>query len=70
MQWADYTEEILPIITINYHGYARSERRVLTQETLLCLISDVYLPQCNVGYVYMLISIKDINFAYISKNVD
>ena len=55
-------EEILRIVTIYYDGDTRSERRVLAQETLLCRISDVYLPQYNTGYVYILISIKDLNY--------
>ena len=30
-------------------------------------ICDVTLPQCNTGYVHMLISMKDFNFSYIGK---
>ena len=40
---------------------------VLTQDSFPFRICDVTLPQCNTGYVYMLISMKDKSFIYIGK---
>ena len=35
------------------------------QETYPYHICDVPLPQCNTGYVYILISFNSLNFTYI-----
>ena len=40
----------------------------MTQATCPYRIYDVYLPQYNTGYLYMLVSIKDINLTYIGKS--
>ena len=42
-------------------------RRIMTQSSFPYRICDVSLPQCNTGYVYMLISVRDQNFSYIGK---
>ena len=39
----------------------------MTQSTFPFCICDVSLPQCTMGYVYMLISIKDLTFTYNRK---
>ena len=63
-------EELLGIITINYNGEVPA-RNVMIKVTYIYIyiynICDVTLPQYNEGYVYMLISIKDINIKYIGK---
>lgn len=67
-QWTDFMEEILRLITINNTSDNHTTRtRTFTQQTFPYRVCDVSLPQCNTGYVYMLLSIKDQNFTYIGK---
>ena len=69
-QWSDYMEEILHIINTNYDEEVLPTRILMTQTTYPYYICYVSLPKYNMGYIYMLVSIKDINFTYIGKNVD
>ena len=64
-------EDILGLVTINSNITNNPDRRnrVLTTSSFPYRIKDMTLPQCNTGYVYMLISIKDINFTYIGKTM-
>ena len=70
-QWNNYMEEIISIIAINlptnYDSNTKESTRskIITQSTFPFRVCDVSLPQCNTGYVYMLISIKDLTFTYI-----
>ena len=68
-QWTDYMEEVLALTTINADTSVGPGqiRRVFTPSTFPYRIKDSPLPQCNTGYVYMLMSIKDMNFTYIGK---
>jgi len=70
-QWTDYMEDILDLVTINSDINNNPERRnrVLSASSFPYRIKDMPLPQCNTGYVYMLISIKDMNFTYIGKTM-
>ena len=70
-QWTDYMEDILDLVTINSDINNNPERRnrVLSASSFPYRIKDMTLPQCNTGYVYMLISIKDMNFTYIGKTM-
>ena len=65
-QWTDYMEDVISIVTINT-SEQQEQRRVHTQTSFPFRIVDVSLSQCNTGYVYMLISLKDKNFSYIGK---
>ena len=60
-------EYILRIITINSNDWELLERRVMTQESFPFSICDVSLPQYNTVCLYMLVSIKNLNFTYIGK---
>ena len=68
-QWTDYMEEVLSLTTINSDTSVGPNqiRRVFTPSSFPYRIRDSALPQCNTGYVYMLMSIKDMNFTYIGK---
>ena len=72
-QWSDYIETVLSVITINtvtsIDSLNTNQNCVLTQNEYPYRICDVTLPQCNTGYVYMLISVKDMNFTYIGKTM-
>ena len=71
-QWTDYMEEVLELITVNatsnQHPVLPASRR-MSQSSFPYRICDVSLPQCNTGYVYMLVSMKDNNFSYIGKTL-
>jgi predicted GIY-YIG superfamily endonuclease len=65
-------EEVLQLITVKTSlddVASPVHNRVMTQATYPYRICDVALPQCNTGYVYMLISLKDFNFSYIGKTL-
>ena len=64
-QWTDYMEEILKLITMNENEPPTG--RVFTQSSFPYRVYDFVLPQCNTGFVYMLISLRDNNFTYIGK---
>ena len=71
-QWTDYMEEILNLITIydtvnDDTNQVIVNQRSLSQQTYPFRICDVPLPQCNTGFVYMLISIKRKTCTYIGE---
>ena len=66
-QWTDYMEEVLSIISVGSNSQAANRRRIMTQTTFPYRICDNSLPQCNTGYVYMLVSMKNFNFSYIGQ---
>ena len=61
-QWIDYIENILSLATVNTSDY---RPWVMAQESFPYQICDVSLPQCNSGYVYMLLSTRQKNYTYI-----
>ena len=63
IQWTDYIEEVLHLITIN-NGSEVYETCSFMQQILLYCICNISLLQCNKGYVYVLLSMKDKNFMY------
>ena len=73
-QWTDYMKEIISIITINLttnydlNTTESTISMIMTQLTFHFLVRDVSLPQCNIGYVYIFISIKYVTFTYIGKS--
>ena len=60
-------EDTLHITTINYDKDALPVRAVMTQPTYPYHICDIYLPQHNIGYVYILVSIKYLNLHILGK---
>ena len=68
-QWSDYIEEIVRIININFDDEELPERVVITQATYPHHFCDIFLPQRNMGYICMLVSIKYLNFTYIGKTM-
>ena len=61
--WSDYMEKVLEIITINTNS--SNESRVITAETYPFKIKNMILPQCNTGFVYMLMSLRMRGYIYI-----
>ena len=43
---------------------------IMNYETLLFRICDVYIPQCNTVFFYMLISVRYLIFTYIGTKND
>ena len=65
-QWTVCMEETFDLITPKTNNSSASTRNgVMTTDTHPYHICNATLPQCNTGYVYMLILINDLNFAYI-----
>ena len=66
-QWTDYIEEVLELITLNSESNDSDipSTRVMTPELYPFRISDFSLPTDESGYVYMLVSIRHPDFAYI-----
>ena len=67
-QWTDYIEDVLRLVTINDCDDTTTDQ-ILTQTSFPYRIADVVLPQCNTGYVYMLISLRHPNFTYIGTTL-
>ena len=61
-------EYVLQLITINLNEEFLPENRIINQEPYPYVICDIYLPQRNTGYVYMLVSLKYFNYSCIGKN--
>ena len=56
---------ILELITVTEDGQIGTDRNMMHSDTFPFRICDMSLPQCNTGFVYMLISLKDKSFVYI-----
>ena len=67
-QWTDYVEDVLRLVTINECDDTTTDQ-ILTQASFPYRIADVVLPQCNTGYVYMLISLRHPNYTYIGTTL-
>lgn len=67
-QWTDHIEEVLELATINSENNNR-EQRILTQDEFPYRICDFSLPQCNTGFVYMIVSLRDKQTVYIRKTL-
>ena len=60
--------EVLSLITMNNNiDNNRDRRQVIKHKSLPYGICDIMLPQCNTGYVYMLILVRNKNVRYIEK---
>ena len=66
-QWYDYMEEVICFITTNFDEDEPAVRVVMTHSTESFTTCDIFLPQWSTVYVYMLVSIKYLNFSYIGK---
>ena len=61
-QWSEYMERVLEIITINTSS--NDVAKVINTESYPYKIKDMSLPQCNTGFVYMLISLRKKDYTY------
>ena len=71
-QWTDLMDDILRVITVNYSSNSNgsiTDNHILTQDANPFRICDVSLPECNTGYVYMLVSSRDRNHVYIEATL-
>lgn len=68
-QWTDYMEKVLDIVTINSDARDEGENFFIHTRTYPYRICDIPLPDCNTGYVYMLVSCKEQNFSYIGETI-
>ena len=60
-QWSDYMERVLDIASID------SNEPFHQEEHYPFRICDITIPQCNTGFVYMLISIRNKKAIYIGE---
>ena len=60
-------EDLLKLITNSFNEEVIPDNRIMNQELFPYYIFDIYFPQCNTGYFYMLVSLKDLNYSYIGK---
>ena len=60
-QWSDYMEHILDMATVNSNMPFRQQRYFPFR------ICDMEIPQCNTGFVYMLISLRNKKAVYIGE---
>ena len=62
------SKHVVTTVTINDSSETITHQ-ILTQTSFPYRIADVVLPQCNTGYVYMLISLRHPNFTYIGTTL-
>ncbi|HIB92148.1 TPA: GIY-YIG nuclease family protein, partial [Candidatus Poribacteria bacterium] len=65
-QWTHYMENVLEIGSIN-RDPGNSLLSVFNHQDFPFRICDIIVPQCNTGFVYMLVSIKVQTFCYIGE---
>ena len=70
-QWTDYMESILNIVTVNNNNnqseHQSSIPSINPTTNYPYRICDLPLPQCNTGFVYMLMSIRRKTYTYIGE---
>ena len=67
-QWTNYMEKVLDLLTGNQSDSDSIPLFSMTSHPFrMC---DIPLPDCNTGFVYMLISLKDQHFTYIGETLD
>lgn len=65
-QWTDFMEHILDVITVNT---VHSERRITASpDDYPFQVSNMELPQCKTGFVYMLSSLRLRSYTYIGTS--
>ena len=62
-QWTDFMEHILDVITINT-STSRQSTITAVPEHYPFQVCNMELPQCNTGFVYMLISLRRREYTY------
>ena len=68
-QWMNYMEKVIEMVSIN--GLEdHTEMSVFNHQECPFLLQDMPLPQCNTGFVYMLVSTRDHTFCYIGETVN
>jgi predicted GIY-YIG superfamily endonuclease len=65
-QWTDYMENVLNVVSLNSES---SEQVLFTARSFPYRICDMTLPDCNTGFVYMLVSSKNKDFSYIGETI-
>lgn len=71
-QWTEYIEEVLRIITINLiyqNNILNRSQPIFTSAEFPYRRQDMTLPQCNTGYVYMIIPLRNFGICYIGKTI-
>ena len=74
-QWTDYMEDVLKLITLHPENVSDNDENEIVASNSMnhqsypFRICDVPLPQCNTGFVYMLLSIKRQTYTYIGETV-
>ena len=62
-------EKVIEMVSIN--GLEdHTEMSVFNHQECPFLLQDMPLPQCNTGFVYMLVSTRDHTFCYIGETVN
>ena len=65
-QWMNYMENILEIGSINRDS-RNPQLPVFNHQDFPFRLCDIPVPQCNTGFVYMLVSTKVNSFTYIGE---
>ena len=66
-QWTDYMDRVLSLVSIN--GDTNDQNRsIFDYDTYPFRIADIPLPDCNTGFVYMLMSLKENTFIYVGES--
>lgn len=65
-QWMNYMENILEIGSINRDS-GNPQLPVFNHQDFPFRLCDIPVPQCNTGFVYMLVSTKVNSFTYIGE---
>ena len=71
-QYTDYMESILDLVTVNLTNDDRdngTSRTIYQPTNYPFRICDISLPNCNTGFVYFLMSIRNPNFTYIGQTI-
>ena len=64
--WTDYIDNIVCIVSINRDNNGQS-MSVFEYTAYPFRVADIALPECNNGFIYMLMIIKDTLFVYIEE---
>ena len=68
-QWMNYMENILEMGCINRES-VNTQVSVFNHQECPFRICDMSVPQCNTGFVYMLVSTKVLTFSYIGETIN
>ncbi len=68
-QWMNYMEQILEMACLNSTSN-ESQISTFHHQQWPFRLCDMPLPQCNTGFVYMLVSTQDYTFSYIGETMN